>query len=79
MKQNPNRQRNKGGEKAGEKMNHYSLTYKKKKEGDRMLKIKKHKFIWLGFIVLGVTLLGMPSVYAQDKVPQLMNDSAFAP
>jgi hypothetical protein len=31
-----------------------------------MLKIKQHKFIWLGIIVLGVTLLGMPAVYADD-------------
>jgi hypothetical protein len=34
-----------------------------------MLKIKQHKFIWLGIIVLGVTLLGMPAVYAQDGQP----------
>lgn len=36
-----------------------------------MFKIKQQKFIWFGIIVLGVILLGMPSVYAQDVLNAL--------
>ncbi len=32
-----------------------------------MLRIKQHRFIWVGIIVLGVILLGMPTVYASDQ------------
>ncbi|HEM48910.1 MAG TPA: hypothetical protein ENO27_01740, partial [Caldithrix sp.] len=31
-----------------------------------MLGIKKHKFMLIGIALLGVFLLGMPAVYAQD-------------
>jgi len=42
-----------------------------KKGGIKMLRIKQHKFIWFGIIVLGVILLGMPAVYAGDGQPPL--------
>ncbi|KKL94674.1 hypothetical protein LCGC14_1862320 [marine sediment metagenome] len=32
-----------------------------------MLRIKQHRFIWVAIIVLGVILLGMPTVYASDQ------------
>ncbi len=32
-----------------------------------MLRIKQYRFIWVGFILLGVILLGMPTVYASDQ------------
>lgn len=32
-----------------------------------MLKIKKYRFIWVGIIVLGLMLLGIPTVYAIDQ------------
>jgi hypothetical protein len=35
-----------------------------------MLRFKQHRFIWVGIVVLGVILLGMPAVYAGDAQPQ---------
>jgi len=32
-----------------------------------MLRIKQHRFIWVGIILLGVILLGIPAVYASDQ------------
>jgi hypothetical protein len=34
-----------------------------------MLRIKQHKFIWVGIIVLGFILIGIPPLYAGDTEP----------